>query len=182
MIRKFKIQVKRYHELNTLTEYEKCKNNLQQQWIGPRQTWHQNEPPSPSFPPPPPQMRLFGSNIKKLQWERVGAREVPRSVLGRIQARMTVGPNDSRPKYLARKTSGTQGYPGLPRVAWWEAPSQGNSNRLGSGYPAVSKEMTEVFSCKREAVFHVVNVWKMPLRMLLRLVLESNLKTWKNFE
>ena len=69
------------------------------------------------------------------------------------------------------------------------SPSQGNSDRLRRGYKAVSKEITEVRvevivfpSDIREAVFHVVNVWKMPLRMLLRLVLELSVKTWKNLE
>lgn len=33
---------------------------------------------------------------------------------------------------------------------------------------------------KRKAVFRAINVWKMPLRMLLRLVLELTLKNYEN--
>ena len=43
---------------------------------GPKQTWHQNEATSRESkrnPPTREQMRLFASNIKELQQERIGA-------------------------------------------------------------------------------------------------------------
>ena len=72
--KKFEVKIYQdYHELNTLAKSgQKCKFSTRE----PKQNWHQDEftpRESRRNAPTREQMRLFASNIKKLQQERIGA-------------------------------------------------------------------------------------------------------------